>query len=99
MSMASLTLNLPALVHPQEPALSQERYSVQCSLHVLAGNLDPRRPASAAGPRKPPKCPHFLLLTHSEEQKRRKSGAHLFRKVSLRMQLKVVVAQSFDIKN
>lgn len=51
-------------VHPQEPALGQERHSVQRSLHVLAGNLDPRRPAAAAGPRKPPECPHLLLLMH-----------------------------------
>ncbi|GLD73040.1 solute carrier family 12 member 2-like isoform X1 [Lates japonicus] len=44
----------------QEPEHALARKgTVSCSLHVLDGNLSKTSPTSAAGPRKPPECPHL----------------------------------------
>lgn len=52
----------------QKHAFGQEGHGVQCSLHVLVGDPDQRPPPAAAGPRKPPECPHLLLITHTKHK-------------------------------
>lgn len=53
----------------QKHAFGQEGHGVERSLHVLVGDPVQRPPPpAAAGPRKPPECPHLLLITHTKHK-------------------------------